>query len=130
MGAHSQQKGKRGELEVVRLLLPVFPECHRRPMGDETIRDQGRDIVGAPGLCIQCQLADRPTPEKKLAEAVRAAKVDELPVAFTRRTGGQWMVTIQATDFITWLEGTAEMVERLKEEGPPPLRPRPPEVPH
>lgn len=96
MSAMQRRKGMRGELEVAEILREVFPHAARRSSGEESQVDQGRDIKGTPGLCVQVQHTAGPTtPEKKLREAEAAASAEEIPLAFVRRDRCDWLVAIR-----------------------------------
>jgi hypothetical protein len=109
-GSMSRRKGMRGELEVAALLRRVFPDVRRRASGEESQGGQGRDLDGTPGFAWQVQLGDRTTPEKKLAEAAGSVKqlaresARTVPIAATRRTRGDWLVTLRLEDFLGILE--------------------------
>lgn len=103
MGAMQRRKGAVGEREVAEMLRAVFPNARRRACGEESQCDQGRDLDGTPGYVVQCQSSNAPTIERKLREAVGAAKAGEVPLAFTRRTRGEWIVTLRASDFLAIL---------------------------
>jgi hypothetical protein len=102
-GRRSRDKGARGEREVADLLRAVFPAVRRRCAGEESQSCQGRDLDGTPGLVVQCQLSDAPTIERKLREAIGASGGDEVPVAFTRRTRGEWLATLRGADLVKLL---------------------------
>jgi hypothetical protein len=99
---NSQVKGKTGELEVVHLLKEYgFKEAMRRPVGDETNGQQGRDIEGTPGLCVQVQrVAANPRPLWKLSQAQSCAAQDEVPLALVRANHSDWMASLTAVDFL------------------------------
>lgn len=112
MGQMQRQKGKRGEQEVVRLILPIYPLARSKRAGGESASvDRGRDILGTPGLCIQVHLGQSATPQTKLREACAGALgTDDLPVAFTRRDREDWVVTLRASDFLALMD----QVEKLR----------------
>lgn len=97
MGARSRRKGAEGEREAAALLRPAFPDARRRACGGEARGDAlGRDLEGTPGWCVQVCLAARPPIARKFAEAARAVGVNEVPLALTRATGGEWLATLSA----------------------------------
>lgn len=112
MGKASRDKGARGEREVAELLRAVYPNARRRACGEEAQQDQGRDLKRTGRLVVQCQLAKRPTPERKFNEACDACVdgSDQVPVAFTRRcvpgqpSAGEWLVTLHASHFLELLQ--------------------------
>ena len=104
MGRKSREKGAAGEREVAALLRPIFPDVRRRCSGEESQGDRGRDLDGVPGWAVQVQCAARPTPEKKLGEALAVAAPGERAVAITRTCSrsrsGQWLATLRLADFL------------------------------
>lgn len=112
MGLMQRNKGKRGECDVVRLILPLYPLARsKRAGGESALVDRGRDILGTPGLCIQVHLGQSATPQRKLAEAVAGALgTEDMPVAFTRRDREEWVVTLRAADFLALMD----QVEKLR----------------
>lgn len=115
MGARSRRKGARGEREVAEILRPVFPSARRRSSGEEAQEDQGRDIKGTPGLCVQVAIGARPPIYEKLAEAERAARSPAIPVAFTRRDQERWLVHLRADDFVSLLLAAARRAREPSE---------------
>lgn len=105
----SQRKGERGAKEAAALLRTVFPEVRHRVAGEERQDEvQGRDLEGAPGVCVQVNISRYPRPMEKLREAVAASKGEEIPVALTRLCstedkGEPWLATLHASDFVELL---------------------------
>lgn len=102
--ARSYAKGARGEREVRDRLKPLYPDARRRAPGAEALEGVGRDLDGTPGLCVQVQLADQPRPLEKLQKAIEGKRDMEIPVAYVRRTRGDWSVVLRADDFETFLK--------------------------
>lgn len=102
MGIAQRRKGKVGEQEAVKILLPAFPLARsKRAGGESSTVDRGRDILGTPGYCIQVHRGRSATCERKLEEAVAAATgTYDVPVALVRRDRGQWTATLRADDFL------------------------------
>lgn len=107
MGAKSRRKGAVAEREVVGLIRGLFPNARRRVSGEESQGGQGRDIDGTPGFCIQVNHSARPPIERKLNEAAKACR-GEWPLAFTKRTGGKWLVTMHEETFHSLIRMTRE----------------------
>lgn len=130
MGALSRNKGASAERDVVTLLVAsgLYPDARRRASGEETLdgrggmEDQGRDLKGTPGLCVQVQFSKRPAPLKKFREACDAARPAtgersaEMPVAFVRENRGDWVVVLRATDLLA-LMAAARGTRRVGEGG-------------
>ena len=119
MGAMERRKGMRGELEVVEILKADFPSAARRASGEESQADQGRDLKGTPGLCVQVQLTAGPTtPLRKLMEAECAAREGEIPLAFVRRDRTDWYVAIRPHHLLAILR-RARLTPGDATDGPP-----------
>ena len=59
------------------------------------------DVVGLPGIHIECKRVERLNLEDAVAQAKRDARPGEMPVVMHRRNRGQWMVTMPLED---WME--------------------------
>lgn len=101
MGKMSRNKGQRGEREVATLFAAAgWGQANRRSAGEESQLDQGRDLKGTEPYCVQVHLGNSPAPHKKYAEAETAAGGGyPVPLAFTRKTHGRWLVTMSAEEF-------------------------------
>lgn len=95
---NSREKGKRGELELAKLL---------RDYGFDTRRGQqysgangDADVVGLPGIHIECKRVERLNVYQALLQAVRDARENEMPAVFHRGNRQGWMVTVTAADFL------------------------------
>ena len=126
MSKAGRQKGKRGEQEVSRLLLPLFPEVRTKRAGGESASvDRGRDLLGTPGLCVQVKCMAKPNPLTALEEAHSVMGTGEIPVAFVKRSvqggnqrkpgvTGSWCVVLLADDFIDLMKVSRTSVEQLE----------------
>lgn len=95
MGKSSQRKGRAGELELAKLLnlQPGKPiNCGTTP-----------DLIGLPGIHIECKRAERLNISEAMAQAVRDSGrfQDGAPTVFHRRNRETWLVTMRLDD---WLE--------------------------
>lgn len=101
----SSRKGKRGEVEAVNLLLPIFPLARSKRAGGESATvDRGRDILGTDGWCVQVMRSARPDIHRKLSEAMGCAQADEIPLALTRKDRGEWLATLPAAHLMELLD--------------------------
>lgn len=87
-GRSSQRKGRAGELELARLLQGYGYDVQA---GRAVSYGSTPDIVGLPGVHIECKRAER--------DAVRFG--DGLPAVFFRRSRSPWLVVMKLGD---WLE--------------------------
>ena len=100
MSKTSQRKGRAGELELARLLqdhgYPVEP-------GQAVSFGVTPDLVGLPGIHIECKRVERLNVSEAMAQAIRDAErfQDGAPTLFHRRNRQPWLVTMRLED---WLE--------------------------
>lgn len=99
-GKTSRNKGKVGERELAAALRAEGFESARRGQqysGSET----SADVVGLPGIHIECKRVEK----LNIYEAVEQAQRDagdsgELPVVFHRRNRKPWLVTMPLSDWM------------------------------
>lgn len=96
---NSREKGKRGEIELAHVL---------RGHGYETRRGQqfsglngDADVIGLPGIHIECKRVEHLDLYKAVAQAVRdASKRGGLPTVMHRKNNCEWLVTMRMDDWI------------------------------
>lgn len=98
-GKKSQSKGRRAELELSRLLQEHGYDV--RP-GEPLNYGQEPDLVGLPGVHIECKRAETLRLSEWMAQARRDADRfrDGLPAIFHRRNQEPWRVTMDLTDWL------------------------------
>jgi hypothetical protein len=95
---NSREKGKRGELELARA-LGSFGYRSRR--GQQYCGSNGdADVVGLPGLHIECKRVERLNLEDAMAQAGHDAREGEKPAVFHRKNRSRWLVTMELQDFM------------------------------
>ena len=99
-GRTSQRKGRAGELELARLLQEYG---YNVEPGRAVSYGSTPDIVGLPGVHIECKRAEQLRPYSWLEQAERDAVRfgDGLPAVFFRRSRSPWLVVMKLED---WLE--------------------------
>ena len=97
---NSREKGKRGERELAQELARFGFKTRRGQQYNGA--DGSADVIGIPGLHIECKRAEALNLEKALHQAEEDAKVGELPAVFHRRNREGWKVTVRLKDFV-WL---------------------------
>lgn len=99
-GRTSQRKGRAGELELARLLQEYG---YNVEPGRAVSYGSTPDIVGLPGVHIECKRAEQLRPYSWLEQAERDAVrfSDGLPAVFFRRSRSPWLVVMKLGD---WLE--------------------------
>lgn len=94
----SRQKGKKGELELSHVLQEYGYTARR---GQQFSGKNGdADVVGLPGIHIECKRVERLDLEKAYAQAVADARNGEVPAVFHRKNRKPWMVTVSLEDFM------------------------------
>lgn len=97
---NSRQKGKRGELELAKMLRDYgFTEARRGVQYSGANGDA--DVVGIPGVHIECKRVERGLDlYKAMEQSSRDAREGETPVVFHRKNGKLWLVTMLADDYL------------------------------
>ena len=96
---NSKQKGKRGELELAHRLQEYGYNARR---GQQYCGANGdADVVGVPGLHIECERVEALNIDKALEQAQSDALDGELPVVMHRKNGEPWKVTLTLDDFMS-----------------------------
>jgi Holliday junction resolvase len=106
---NSRRKGKTGELELAHFLSEhgfasrrTSQFCGRPTNGEAT---DASDVVGLPGFHVECKRVENLNVQKAIEQAVRDAAGRLTPVVFHRRNRKDWLVTIQAADFLKLIKG-------------------------
>lgn len=107
MGKTSQRKGRDGEREL-RDRLKEYGydvEC-----GEPQSFGKFPDLVGLPGIHIECKRAERLNIPKAMQQAVDDSEKfgDGLPAVFHRRNRQPWLVTVRLDDFMRMYQAAAE----------------------
>ena len=95
---NSKSKGKRGELELCRKLREYGYSCSRSVQYCGANGDA--DVVGLPGIHIECKRVERLNLAEAMHQAERDARPGELPAVFHRRNGEPWLVTMPLESWI------------------------------
>ena len=96
---NSRAKGKRGELELSRALGEYGYGCRRSVQYSGANGDA--DVVGLPGIHIECKRVERLDLPGAMAQAKRDARPGELPAVFHRKNRAEWLVTMTLE---AWME--------------------------
>ena len=95
---NSRRKGAAGERELARLLKEHGFDARR---GQQYSGLGGDDVVGLPGIHVECKRAERLNVDLAMAQAERDAKEGELPAVFHRKNRREWLVTMRLEDWIS-----------------------------
>ena len=96
---NSKDKGRRGERELSKKLERLGFRTRR---GQQYCGANGdADVVGIPGIHIECKRVERLNIDNAMAQAVADAPEDEMPTVFHRKNGKGWLVTMRLEDWAT-----------------------------
>lgn len=99
---NSREKGKRGERELASVLRGYGYGTRR---GQQYCGANGdADVVGLPGIHIECKRVERLDLDKAMSQAkvdVYTGGTGEIPAVFHRKNNGEWRVTLTLDDFMT-----------------------------
>ena len=98
MSINGKQKGKRGELELVKKLKEYGYDCKRSVQYCGANGDA--DVIGLPGIHIECKRVERLNIDDAMLQAIRDRREGEYPAVFHRKNNCKWLVTMQLNDWI------------------------------
>lgn len=99
---NSRQKGARGERELAALLRRQGYEARRGQQYSGANGDA--DVLGLPGIHIECKRVERLNIDEAMRQAVNDARGGELPAVFHRRNGKGWLVSMRLEDWLAIYE--------------------------
>lgn len=98
IGKRSRNKGKAGERELAGRLRDYGYDCRR---GQQYCGAKGdADVIGVPGLHIECKRTERLNLYDAMDQSRRDARVDEIPVVMHRRNHCGWLVILELEQFM------------------------------
>lgn len=101
---NSRQKGAAGERELAKALRSHGFETRR---GQQYCGSNGdADVVGLPGVHIECKRVERLNLEDAMAQSRADARPGEIPVVMHRKNNCKWLVTLSLDDFVTLYKET------------------------
>lgn len=100
---NSKQKGSAGEREASKVLNALLGTKCRRGQQYSGSPDSP-DIVGLPGVHIECKRVQKLNLEKALAQANEDKGEGDIPMIMHRKNGQPWLITIQAEDLLQFIE--------------------------
>jgi len=107
IGKGSREKGKRGELELAHILQGYGYDARRGQQYAGTNGDA--DVVGVPGMHIECKRVESLNIERALVQSEQDARDGEVPVVMHRKNGETWKVTLRLDEFMKiWKERVDE----------------------
>lgn len=88
---NSRDKGKRGELELSKVLKQYGYDCRRGQQYSGANGDA--DVVGLPGIHIECKRVERLDLVKAMHQSINDSRPNDIPVVMHRRNRCEWLVT-------------------------------------
>lgn len=113
MAVNGKRKGKTGELELAKKLKEHGYDVRRSVQYNGKAEEGQADLLGLPGIHIECKRTER----LSLYDAVDQAKRDskgknQIPVVFHRRNKCEWTAIMPLADFMeiyrAWEAGLKE----------------------
>ena len=95
---NSRAKGAGGERELAKKLREYGYDCRRGQQFSGANGDA--DVVGLPGIHIECKRVERLNLEDAMAQSRRDAREGEIPVVMHRKTRSPWLVTMTLEDWV------------------------------
>lgn len=95
---NSRRKGARGEAELAHYLTEHGYEARRGQQFSGANGDP--DVIGLPGVHIECKRVERLDLDAALEQSVRDARAGEVPVVIHRKNRQKWRVTMLLDDFL------------------------------
>ena len=101
MAVNSKRKGKSGELELAAKMKGHGYDVRRSVQYNGKAEDGQADLLGLPGIHIECKR----TEALRLYEAIDQAKRDskyknQIPVVFHRKNNCEWLAIMTLDDFM------------------------------
>lgn len=97
---NSKDKGARGERELAARLRFLGIDARRGQQYSGANGDA--DVIGLPGIHIECKRVERLNLEKAYDQSKRdAARVGDIPTVMHRKNGGEWLVTMSLEHFLS-----------------------------
>ena len=95
---NSRNKGAAGERELASKLRDYGYNCRRGQQYSGANGDA--DVVGLPGIHIECKRVEKLNLYDAMAQSVRDARPEEKPAVFHRKNNCEWLVTMRRDDFM------------------------------
>lgn len=107
---NSREKGAAGERELASILKEYGYECRR---GQQYCGANGdADVIGLPGIHIECKRVEALNVDKAMEQAKSDAKDGEIPAVFHRKNRKGWKVTLSLEDFMCLYRASGDFWEK------------------
>ena len=106
---NSRMKGKTGELELTKVLKGYgYKDCRRGPQYCGVSGDA--DVVGLPGIHIECKRVEKLNIEKAMEQSMNDARMNEMPTVMHRKNNHPWLVTMDLDDWIKLYKAAGKLL--------------------
>lgn len=95
---NSREKGAAGERELANKLKDCGFNSRRGQQYCGTSGDA--DVIGIPGIHIECKRVEKLNIDKALEQSYKDAKQNEIPVVIHRKNRKGWKVTLSLENFL------------------------------
>ncbi len=99
---NSCRKGKAGERELANFLNDLFPGLEARRGQQHKGGDDSPDVVGLPGIHIECKRVEKLNLSEAMKQAMRDAG-HNVPSVWHRKNKEDWMVTLRVVDLLSFV---------------------------
>lgn len=110
MAVNSKRKGAAGERELAQKLNEYGYKTRRSVQYNGKAEEGQADLLGLPGIYIECKRVEKLNLYDAMAQAIHDAKDGELPTVFHRKNHSEWLVTMKLAD---WIELYKEYFETV-----------------
>ena len=98
-------KGKAGELELAKVLRMFGYDCRRSVQYNGYAPDGQPDIIGLPGIHIECKRVEQLNLYNAVSQSIRDNEDPQaLPAVFHRKNRKPWLVTMEIDDWMNLYE--------------------------
>lgn len=98
MPINSKAKGKRGELELAKVLRFYGYDARRSVQYCGSNNDA--DVIGLPHISIECKRVEKLNLYDAISQSACNARIDEKPVVMHRKNDEKWLCTMYLSDWI------------------------------
>ena len=97
---NGKRKGAAGERELAKKLNEYGYSTRRTVQYNGKADDGKADLVGLPGIHVECKRVEKLNLYDAIAQAVHDAKAGELPTVFHRKNDCEWLVSMRLSDWM------------------------------
>ena len=101
MAINSKQKGKKGELELAKVMRQHGYDVRRSVQYNGKSEEGQPDLVGLPHIHVECKRKEKLNLYDALNQAKRDSEgTEQLPVVFHRRNNCEWVAIMTLEDWM------------------------------